>query len=81
MLSSFAQKFINSEIRGIAQRGINLADLHRLPVPLPPLRLQTEFAQRVTEVRELEARQSASRKCLDDVFQSVFNRAFTGELS
>jgi type I restriction enzyme S subunit len=80
MLSSFAQNFIMNEVRGIAQRGINLADLRRLPVPIPPSPLLKEFAQRVTEIHELEASQAASRQRLANFFQSLLHRAFNGEL-
>jgi type I restriction enzyme S subunit len=80
MLSAFAQNFITNEVRGIAQRGINLEDLRRLPVPLPSMRLQEEFAERVTEMRALEVAQAASRQRLDDLFQSMLHRAFEGEL-
>jgi hypothetical protein len=34
----------------------------------------------MTEIRELEAGQAASRCRLDDLFQSVFHRVFNGEL-
>lgn len=35
---------------------------------------------RVTEIRAMQADQSASRKRLDDLFQSMLHRAFEGEL-
>jgi hypothetical protein len=42
--------------------------------------LKKEFAQRVTEIRELEAGQTASRRSLEELFQSLLHRAFKGEL-
>ena len=42
--------------------------------------LQQEFTQRVTEIRQMEAGQAASRKRLDELFQSMLHRAFEGEL-
>lgn len=54
--------------------------LKTVPVMLPPIGLQTEFAARVAEVREMEAKQAESRRCLDDLFQSLLHRAFEGEL-
>jgi type I restriction enzyme S subunit len=59
---------------------INMRQLRALPVPVPPLPLQQEFAQRVAEIRELEAAQAASRLRLEALFQSVLHRAFEGEL-
>jgi type I restriction enzyme S subunit len=59
---------------------ISKARLMTLPIELPPLSLQKEFAHRVTEIRELEIEQADSRRRLDDLFQSMLHRAFNGEL-
>lgn len=64
----------------MAQKNINLKILNDLHLPLPPLSLQKTFAARVVEIRELEARQAASRQRLDALFQSMLHRAFNGEL-
>jgi type I restriction enzyme S subunit len=64
----------------INQSSINQEDVKCLPVPLPPLPLQKEFAQRVAEIRELESGQAASRQRLEALFQSLLHRAFQGEL-
>ena len=61
-------------------RKFNASELSALKLPLPPLPLQEEFAKRVTEIRELEAKQAASRERLDALFQSMLHRAFRGEL-
>jgi hypothetical protein len=39
-----------------------------------------EFAARVTEIRTVQAEQTASRRRLDDLFQFMLHRAFQGEL-
>jgi type I restriction enzyme S subunit len=52
----------------------------RIQIPVPPLPLQKDFAVRVTEIRAVQTDQSASRKRLDDLFQSMLHRAFEGEL-
>ncbi len=52
----------------------------RIQIPVPPLPLQKDFAVRVTEIRAVQTEQSASRKRLDDLFQSMLHRAFEGEL-
>jgi hypothetical protein len=45
-----------------------------------PIRLQNEFATRVTEIRALAAVQAASRQRRENLFQSLLHRAFNGEL-
>jgi type I restriction enzyme, S subunit len=58
----------------------NASELSALKLPLPPLPLQKEFAQRVAEIRELEAGQISGRHRLDALFQAVLYRAFDGDL-
>lgn len=60
----------------IGQANINSQELKSIPVPVPPFAMQEEFAQRVTEVRELEATQAASRLHFEALFQSVLHDAF-----
>jgi type I restriction enzyme S subunit len=61
-------------------RKFNASELSALKLPLPPLLLQKEFAQGVTEIQELEASQATSRIRLHALFQSMLHRAFNGEL-
>ncbi len=71
---------VKDTITGTAQPQITRQSLARVSFPVPPLPLQKEFAQRVTEIRELEAKQAASRQRLESLFQSMLHRAFNGEL-
>jgi type I restriction enzyme S subunit len=66
--------------KGAVMSGINAAIVASFDIPVPPLPLQKEFAKRVAEIRELEAGQAASGRRLDDLFQSMLHRAFSGEL-
>jgi type I restriction enzyme, S subunit len=59
---------------------INMTQLKGLPVPLLPLKVQHSFATRIAEIGNLETAQAASRKRLDDLFQSLLYRAFRGAL-
>lgn len=74
------QSWIQGQVKGSTFREITLGNLRQLPVLTPPLPLQKEFAQRVTEIREMESAQAASRRRLDDLFQSMLHRAFNGDL-
>jgi type I site-specific restriction endonuclease len=57
-------------------------DLERLRLKnlQPPLPLQKEFAQRVTEIGAMETAQTTSRTRLDAMLQSMLHSAFNGEL-
>lgn len=54
--------------------------LKAMPIPLPPLALQHEFATRVAAVERVKAAQRASLAELDELFASLQQRAFRGEL-
>jgi type I restriction enzyme S subunit len=59
---------------------INLTQLRALPVPLPPIALQREFAARVEEARGVQSAQRKSAERVEALVQSMLARAFTGEL-
>ncbi len=67
-------------VTGSAQPKLNQANMNRILIPVPPMVLQKEFGRRVTEIRELEAEQAASRRRGEDLYQSMLHRAFSGEL-
>jgi len=71
---------IEERATGSTVRGIRQAELRKVRIPIPPISLQKEFAQRMAEIRELEDVQSSSRRHLDDLFQSMLHRAFNGDL-
>ncbi len=62
------------------QFNINIEGLGAISIPLPPLQLQKEFAQRVEAVEKLKARHRASLSQLQALFASLQHRAFRGEL-
>jgi type I restriction enzyme S subunit len=59
---------------------ISKARLQTALIEVPPLSLQREFADRVTAVEKLKAAQRASLAELDELFASLQQRAFRGEL-
>ena len=74
------QKLAEMARGAVGQANINSKELKSIIVPVPPMALQNVFAQRVTEIRELEASQATSRTHLDALFQSMLHRAFNGDL-
>ena len=74
------QAKLEDEAPQAAQKNINLQTLRNLELRVPPVELQRTFAVRVAEIRAMGAEQAASRRRLDDLFQSLLHRAFQGEL-
>jgi type I restriction enzyme S subunit len=80
-LSSQAmQHYMSRRTKGVAVQGINLGDVKKLPIPLPPLDLQTHFASIVESIEQQKARLKAHLAELDTLFASLQSRAFNGEL-
>ena len=52
----------------------------RIEVPVPPLKLQTEFSRGVEVVEELRGQHRQSLTNLDELFGALQHRAFRGEL-
>jgi restriction system-associated AAA family ATPase len=59
---------------------MNTGVLNNLPIPVPPLELQTRFAGIVAQVERLKAQQRESLTQLEQLYQSLLQRAFRGEL-
>jgi type I restriction enzyme S subunit len=78
--SDSGQRWIASKRKGITFLEINIAKLREMPVPLPPLDLQQEFARRVETIERLKNTHRRSLEEMDALFASLQHRAFRGEL-
>lgn len=79
--SSYGKKYFlkaAKQTTGIAS--INSTQLKNFPVIVPPLELQSQFAQIVEKVEALNAHYQASLKELENLYGSLSQRAFKGEL-
>lgn len=77
---SFLQQALEAAAPESAQKNINLAILRDLDIPLPPISLQKNFAERVSSTEKLKAIHRGSLAELDALFASLQHRAFRGEL-
>lgn len=72
------------KVRGVAQKGINLADVKRFVTPLPCIEEQTQIVRRVESLFTLadtvEKQYLAAKQRLDRLSQSILAKAFRGEL-
>jgi len=78
-------KCLAEKTRGVAQRGINLADVRRLVTPLPTLGEQAEIVRRVDQLfayaERVEKQVSNAFERTSSLTQSILNKAFRGELT
>ena len=78
--SSGGRDLVLSAQRGQIQKHLNVGSLAEAVIPLPPLKLQHEFARRVTAVETLKTAHRTSLAELDSLFATLQHRAFRGEL-
>lgn len=77
---SFLQKIIEESAPESAQKNINLSILRALDFLIPPIQLQNEFAARI---KIIDAQKEQAQKALeqsDNLFNSLLQKAFKGEL-
>jgi type I restriction enzyme S subunit len=80
--TAFVQHELNLRKSGTTNVfAIYYKDLRSLPLPLPSIALQREFAQRVAAVEALKTAQRAALAELDALFSSLQHRAFRGDLA
>jgi len=78
-MSSFKSQMLQGG-RGANIQNINQQILNALEIPCPPISLQNEFAQQVEEITVQKEREQALYKQHDDLFNSLLQRAFKGDL-
>jgi type I restriction enzyme, S subunit len=80
LLSNGAQNYITDEVRGVAQRGINLRELSLLPVPIPTKKTQEQWDQLISKMyRSIDHIEKQFDES-DTLFNSILQKAFQGEL-
>jgi type I restriction enzyme S subunit len=77
---SVMQQRIEDAATQVAQKNINLQILRELEIPIPSKDIQHEFSNLLMKMRENRDKQLHSENLLEDLFNSLVQRAFRGEL-
>ena len=77
---AFQEAFMYAKASSTTLPYMNKTVCNSIPVVVPPIPLQREFARRVTAVEALKTAQRASLAELDALFATLQHRAFRGEL-
>ncbi len=71
---------IQAKASGGAQKFLGLGQVNQIEIPVPPLPLQNQFAAIVEKVEALKAKYQQSLAELENLYGSLGQRAFKGEL-
>ena len=89
-LKHFVMFFLNSNdakgqignlSKGSTRIRINLSMIRTLEIPAPSINLQNQFAERVQAIEAQKAQAQASLAQAEDLFNSLLQKAFKGELT
>lgn len=69
-----------SKFHGIEMKHLTKEELNAQTVLYPPIQLQTEFALKIRHLRGMKDKQNTQQCDLDNLFNSLLQRAFRGEL-
>lgn len=77
----FLERFSSLNNKGGTQKFVSLGDIRKMLVPIPPITLQNQFAERVALIEEQKAIAQASLIKSEELFNSLLQKAFKGELA
>ncbi len=69
---------VEQQVRGVAQKTLNLGELQEIKIFVPPLSLQEEFAGVVARVESLRGRMGESTRQVEGLFESLLAQSFDG---
>ncbi|RLJ61609.1 type I restriction enzyme S subunit [Lacinutrix venerupis] len=71
---------MKSKSRGGTMDIVNVGIMRKIKVPLPPINLQNQFAERANIIQQQKAQAQQSLQKSEDLFNSLLQKAFKGEL-
>ncbi len=79
--SPYFIKYANSKSTGSTIQNVSLKTMRELPVILPPMTLQNQFAEQVQSIESQKILAQESLKKSECLFNSLLQKAFKGELT
>ena len=78
--TEYMQSTMQSSSKSSGQANLFTGPIKKLPIIIPPLNLQNQFAERVQAIEVQKALAKASLDKSEELFNSLLQRAFKGEL-
>ena len=79
--TNYGKKLINSKLNGATTKSITKTALRDLDILYPPMELQNQFAERVAMIEAQKQQAQLELAKSEELFASLLQRAFNGELS
>ena len=78
--TKYGEHEINKRVKGAVTKTIRKDAVREIPIILAPLKLQNQFAERVKAIEEQKSIAQASSLKSEELFNSLLQKAFNGEL-
>lgn len=78
--SASMRKVLENSAKGITMKNLNSGIIENLKIPVPPIELQIQFAQIVEKTETLKTQYQQSLQELENLYGSLSQKAFRGEL-
>ena len=80
--TNYYKSWVDNQQNVVAQPNINAKQYgNELEIPLPPIKLQNLFAERVAQIEKQKQQAEASLVKAEELFNSLLQKAFKGELT
>ena len=79
--SYYFDRYILSKNKGGTQKFLSLGDLRKMEVPIPPIKLQNKFSERIQYIEKQKHQAQVNLEKSEELFNSLLQRAFNGELT
>ena len=76
----YGQRRIDNMQSGASRQGLNHRQVRALQIPLPPIEMQRQYSKVVSKLRTISAERSTALSKSGELFDSLVQRAFRGEL-
>lgn len=75
-----ARQYLNKTAKGAIMAGLNMGLIKEMPIPIPPMDLQMDFAKFSTHVQAVKSSLKTAFEESETLLKSLSQRAFKGEL-
>ena len=76
LLSPDVQKQIEERVKGIAQKTLNLSEIRKITIPVPPIELQNDFADFVQQIDKSKFAVQKSLEKAETLYKSLMQEYF-----
>ncbi len=80
LISNYFKNQLNKRQSGSTVKGIRSKELASIPIPIPPIQLQNQFAEKIANIEQQKTLAQQELQETENLFNCLLQKAFKGEL-